>query len=160
MITKKKTCAGCGKDVILFAKGKCKTCASKDYKKPINRTAIQKIKDKKNAEVSRSLHTWFLELWNKRKKFDSSLQDDYVECFESGKRLYSKYYMFNSCCYSHYLPKSRYPDYAFEEWNLEIVDPAIHDQWEIDKEKCPKMFNRLKEIENGLQNDGITHINM
>jgi len=145
---KKKTCAGCGKDVLLFAKGKCKACASKDYKKPLNKSDLQKIRDKRDADRTTKMHEWFLEVWEKRKKFDPSVGGSYVQCFESGKKLYTKYYKFNTCCYSHYLPKSRYPNYGFEDWNLEIVDPEIHDQWEKDKEKCPKMFNRLKEIEN------------
>ena len=156
---KKKICTECQKETYIFAKGKCKSCASKNSR-PIKKSAIQKVKEIKDAERTRQLHQWFLELWDKRKKFDPSMGASYVECFESGKRLYSKYYKFNTCCYSHYLPKSRYPNYGFEEWNLEIVDPEIHDQWEKDKEKCPKMFNRLKEIENGLQNDGTPNVNM
>lgn len=161
--TKSKLCAcGCNQTGQIYSKGMLKQCFIRlnPPKKIKYKSSIQKIKDKKDAETTRNLHQWFLELWDKRKKFCPVVGTSYVECFESGKKLYSKYYKFNTCCYSHYLPKSRYPKYAFEEWNLEIVDPAIHDQWEIDKEKCPKMFNRLKEIENDLQNDGITNDNM
>lgn len=155
----KKVCTGCNKEMYIFAKGKCKFCVTKETK-PLTKSAIQKIKKKRAVERTKQMHEWFLEVWEKRKKFDPVVRGSYVECFESGKKLYSKYFKFNTCCYSHYLPKAKYRDYAFEEWNIEIVDPAIHDQWEIDKEKCPKMFNRLKEIENGLQNDGTPNVNM
>lgn len=48
---KKKTCKGCNTLQVIFSKGKCQRCASKEYKKP-----DQKVKPKSNKK---ELDTYF-----------------------------------------------------------------------------------------------------
>lgn len=140
---KKKICKNCNKETFLWKAGLCKSCSSilSSPKKIVYKSAKQKIKDIEKKERTKKLHEWFLELFDKRSEKDSF--GKYVICFESGKKLYEQYYKYNTCCYSHYFPKSKYPELAFEEWNLEIVEPEIHAKWEINKDKCPKMYKKF-----------------
>jgi hypothetical protein len=60
--------------------------------------------------------------------------------------MYEDNYKYNSCIYSHYFPKSTYPQYAFEEWNMELVTPDTHSTWEQDHTKCSKMYKKYLEL--------------
>lgn len=44
MIQKKKVCKSCGKEVVLFSKGRCKSCAIKEDFKPLSRKLITQKK--------------------------------------------------------------------------------------------------------------------
>jgi len=112
----------------------------------------QRVKNQEKAEKSRRLHEWFIEIWKEREGFDKSGRG-YVTCFETGKKLYSDYYMSNSCCYSHIIPKSKRPDLAMEDFNLQIVHPDAHAQYETFPEKAPKQFALKQELLNKLRNE-------
>jgi len=146
---KEKLCScGCGKIGRIWSKGMLKECSMRlnPPKKIQYKSAKQKIKDVDKAKRTQELHQWFLQIWNKRRERDEL--DYFVRCFETGQKLYEKYYKYNTCCYSHYYPKSKYKEYEFEEWNLEIVHPNQHTIWENDHSKCPKMnekWLKLKE---------------
>lgn len=85
-------------------------------------------------------HRFFLELWDKREV------NGYVICFETGKKLKRELYRKNMCCYSHILPKSKYPQYEFLEENVVIVHPDAHSQYERDCNKAPNQCMKKKEL--------------
>lgn len=103
-------------------------------RKSIRRISTKQLeKNKLKAEQTRELHKWFLSLWDEQ-------QDDSGNCYcyETGRRLSRDVYRENTCCYSHLLPKHKYPEYAKEAWNVVIVHPEAHTQFEMYPEKAPK----------------------
>ena len=107
MIKKKKVCKNCNVEQFIWKAGLCKPCSSilNPPKKITYKSAKQKIKDVEKRERTKKLHEWFLELFDKH-----CLEDEngkYVICFESGKKLYEKYYKYNTSIYHHILEKSR-----------------------------------------------------
>lgn len=141
---KEKLCScGCGKIGRIWSKGMLKECSMRlnPPKKIQYKSAKQKIKDIDKVQRTKDLHNWFLQVWDERREKDEL--GYFVRCFESGQKLYEKYYKYNTCCYSHYFPKSKYKEYEFEEWNLEIVHPDQHSIWENNHSKCPKMFEKF-----------------
>ena len=123
----------------VFGKNRCKRHYPKTPIKKLTEKGLVKKEEKKKK--TKELHKWFLELWDKRADKNGN-----VECFESGTLLSHTIFKHNSCCYSHYFPKSKYPQYALEEWNTEIVHPNEHAQWEANPEKCPKMYRKYKKL--------------
>lgn len=151
MIKSKKVCSIDNCDFPVYGKSLCfyhyRQQISK--KSTLKRTPIKKIsekqilKNKEKATNTRKLHEWFLSLWDK-----VCDENGDVRCFETGKLLKREYYMKNSCCYSHCFPKSTHSQFAMESWNVLIVHPDVHAQWELDRNKTPKMleyYNTIKE---------------
>ena len=156
MIKKKKKCINCEKESYIWSKNLCKICFTRlnSPKKIKYKSAEQKIKDVDKAKRTQELHKWFLEVWRKRREKDEL--GYFVKCFETGQKLYENYYKFNTCCYSHYYPKSRFPEYEFEEWNLEIVHPDQHTIWENDHSKCIKMKEKWLKLKEKYENSKIS----
>lgn len=116
--------------------------------KPIRKISEkQKEKNLEDKERTRLLHKWFWELFDEKKD-----KDGYVYCFETGTPMHESMYKLNSCIYSHCYPKSSHPQYAMKEWNVLLVLPNIHHQWEVYPEKCPKMWNYMKKIKEKFGN--------
>lgn len=146
MIKKKKVCRNCNVEQFIWKAGLCKPCSSilNPPKKITYKSAKQKIKDIEKRERTKKLHEWFLELFDKH-----CLEDEngkYVICFESGKKLYEKYYKYNTSIYHHILEKNRYLEYEFEEWNIVFLSPEIHDQVHVNIDKTPKVKEKTNEI--------------
>ena len=146
MIKKKKVCKNCNVEQFIWKAGLCKPCSSilNPPKKITYKSAKQKIKDVEKRERTKKLHEWFLELFDKH-----CLEDEngkYVICFESGKKLYEKYYKYNTSIYHHILEKNRYLEYEFEEWNIVFLSPEIHDQVHVNIDKTPKVKEKTNEI--------------
>lgn len=146
MIKKKKVCKNCNVEQFIWKAGLCKPCSSilNPPKKITYKSAKQKIKDIEKRERTKKLHEWFLELFDKH-----CLEDEngkYVICFESGKKLYEKYYKYNTSIYHHILEKSRYLEYEFEEWNIIFLSPEMHDQVHKNIDKTPKVKEKTNEI--------------
>lgn len=150
MVIKDKLCkCGCGKSGKIWSKGYLKPCFFRLFpSKPLkNKSYIpkisekQKLKNELKKEQTKILHTWFRVIFLER-------MDDngYCYCFETGTPMHKSQYIDNSCIYSHYYPKSIYPQFALKDWNLEIILPDIHTIWELNHEKCPKMYAKFKEI--------------
>lgn len=145
----KKSCSIEQCDFPVFEKSYCfyhyKTHLAK--KSGLKRTPLRKIsnlgvqKRKEKSLKTKELHNWFLNLWDKLADNQGN-----ITCYESGKMLKKEIYRENSCVYSHCLPKSLYPEYAMEDWNILIVHPDIHNQYEMDKTKTPKMLAYLNKI--------------
>ena len=143
---KKKNCKNCKTEQFIWKAGLCKSCSSilNPPKKISYKSAKQKIKDVEKKERTEKLHRWFLELFDKH-----CLEDEngkYVICFESGKKLYEKYYKYNTSIYHHILEKNRYLEYEFEEWNIVFLSPEIHDQVHTNIEKTPKVKEKTNEL--------------
>lgn len=101
---------------------KCKTCgknAESEYcflHKPRKPLPVNKQFTKgKSDGQSETLHNFFIDLWNKRKKHD---------CENCGKWLGKEplSYMFD-----HILEKSKHPDLKFEEDNIMFLCLECHD---------------------------------
>ena len=84
----------------------------------------------------------FLRLW------DNQVDElGHVYCYETNKVMDGRYRE-NTCVYHHILEKSKYPEYALEEWNIVIVHPDTHAQIHSNIYKCPKikkLTEKLKE---------------
>lgn len=143
---KKKNCKNCKTEQFIWRAGLCKSCSSilNPPKKISYKSAKQKIKDVEKKNRTIKLHEWFLELFDKH-----CLEDEngkYVICFESGKKLYEKYYKYNTSIYHHILEKNRYLEYEFEEWNIVFLSPEIHDQVHVNIDKTPKVKEKTNEL--------------
>lgn len=116
--------------------------------KPLKRTSLKKISPKKieankeKAEARKERNEWLLKLW------DSQEVDGYIICFECGGKI-PRSLRTNSCCYSHILDKFSYPELALEEFNVKIVHPECHDQFE----KNPVMARKQYELSEKLKYD-------
>lgn len=147
MIRKKKTCkCGCKREGFIWSQGMLKECFLRlnPSKKIAYKSAKQKIKDVEKRERTKKLHEWFLELFDKH-----CLEDEngkYVICFESGKKLYEKYYKYNTSIYHHILEKNKYLEYEFEEWNIVFLDPKVHDQVHVNIDKTPRVKEKTNEL--------------
>lgn len=86
------------------------------------------------------LHQFFVDLWDDRE------EKGYIRCFETGEWLSRKRYRENWSVYSHILPKKKYPQYEMKKWNIKIVHPNAHAQFEQFSEKAPKQYNLFKEL--------------
>lgn len=151
MIQKNKVCQGsCSRLTKIYAKNMCKSCYLKENppKKIAKQSAAGRIKAGIDKLKMIRLHQFFLYLWDKQED-----ENGYCYCYETGKSMCRSIYRENSCVYSHCFPKSTYQQYAENEDNILICLPEIHAQWEVNREKTPKMleyFNQLKEkYENG-----------
>lgn len=143
MFKKKKFCKGCNTEQFIWKSGFCKNCSVVTFK----RKAISKISEKSKTKKEEKkkwlneLHEWELKLWD-------SLEDKngYVYCYETGKPMHKSIYKENLCVYSHCLPKSKYPQYAMEIWNILIVLPEVHSLWEFNSKKCFKMWTYTEKL--------------
>lgn len=155
MLKKKKICAGYNgvehEDFIysnINGKKYCKSCSLKIKKpkglKPIKDTLKRELKKEKTKE----LHNFFLSLWDKQ----SNSEGDCI-CFESGVLLDKHHFRENTCCYSHILPKSKYPEYSLMEWNIKIVHPDKHADFENNEDKTPNQKNYKKYLLNKIKKD-------
>lgn len=90
------------------------------------------------------LHKWFISLFDRQKD-----KKGYCYCVETGTAMHENTYKFNSCVYSHYFAKSIYPQFAMKEWNIAIVLPDVHTQYETTIEHLtPKLHNIKKQLKN------------
>ena len=91
-------------------------------------------------ERTERLHAYFRALWDNRED-----EEGYCYCFETNSRLPLSYRC-NTCCYHHILPKSKYPQYEFESWNIVILHPDIHTRVEGNVDLCPKVAELTRKL--------------
>lgn len=137
-----KKCIECGFTKI-WSKNLCKSCFFKlNPLKSVNKiTERQKEKNIIKKETTKKLHQFFLDLWDERAD-----RNGCVRCFETDIYMSYTIYKENSICYSHQLPKSKYPEYALDKNNILIVLPNVHANWEASQESCPKMLEYTKKL--------------
>lgn len=111
----------------------------------MKRTKLKRFSETRKRELderrenTKERHNWFLDLWDKNELIDH-YGNQYVICFETGRRLNRDVYRTNSFCYSHILPKETFPEYEKEEFNVKIVYPPAHHQYSVYPEKAPKQY--------------------
>jgi len=76
---------------------------------------------------------FFKTVWDQREDENGN-----CVCYETGRELPFSYRQ-NRCCYHHVLPKSVYPKYKFERWNIVILHPDVHTKVEGNLDLCPKV---------------------
>lgn len=144
MLQKKKVCkCGCGIEGFIWSNGMLKQCFLESKpQKAIKKYSEKGLEKKKlKTENTKKLHKWFLKIFDKRKD-----ENGFVYCYETGKPMHEDVYKMDSCIYSHCYPKSTFPQYALEDWNILLVLPDVHIQWETNREKTPKMLEYYKNI--------------
>lgn len=76
---KKKPCKACGGLQYIFSKGRCRRCASKDYK---SKKRKKPEKKKLNEQLTKIFHLWI--------RLSNTDEDGMVYCFTSGVRYHYK----------------------------------------------------------------------
>lgn len=91
---------------------------------------------KKNNQSNQYQEDWLFyieEVWNKRPH----------TCEVTGKWLGHEPKI---TFFHHILPKSKYPQFRHESWNIALIHPEIHNQFEMYPEKVPKLKLRTEEL--------------
>jgi 5-methylcytosine-specific restriction endonuclease McrA len=96
---------------------------------------------KANQNLGNDMHTWFVYLFNQRKN-----NQGFVKCFECGKSLHEYFYKNLSIVYSHILNKKKYPKYAGDPENVEIVCPDCHNLYELKPKSAEKQYAKKQEL--------------
>lgn len=93
-----------------------------------------KIKRKEDVQKTEQLHKFFRDTWDQQ-------EDDqgFCYCYQSGQELPGWLFRSNSACYHHLLPKSLYPQFEKEAWNIVILHPDVHAKVEQSLDNCPKV---------------------
>lgn len=94
------------------------------------------------------MHQWFKYLFSVKCN-----EQGYINCFECGKPLRIDIYGDNTCCYSHILSKAKYPEYAGEQWNVEIVCPDCHNLYEMKPKQAVNQYKRKQELLEKITNE-------
>lgn len=111
------------------------------------RVAIKKVSEKKKIEKAqekietKKLHEWFLKIWDKTEDANG-----YCYCYETHTPMHRSIFRTNTCCYHHPLEKSKYPQFAMQEWNILIVLPDVHSQTHSNSDKTPRIKNYTSEF--------------
>lgn len=87
------------------------------------------------------LHKLYRDIWDSREDECGN-----CVCYETGRELPFSFRQ-NTCCYHHVLPKNRYPEYAYEPWNIVILHPEIHELLEKNLERAPKVKELTQKLE-------------
>lgn len=114
----------------------------KSKQKPLKRVSLKKRNEKAILEDrSKDISDWdkdrefYLQIWGSRPHM----------CYESNAYLGSEPL---STYFNHVLPKELYPQFRHEEWNIVLMKWELHDQWHLDREKCPKTYTLYLELLN------------
>ena len=166
MIQRKlKKCKRCGKPKYIWARGMCKDCdrsvnPGKHGANSLDRntgfgkrsSSLKPISDKRRAEKEenpgRKL-ALFEKLWEER----------HHECYITGEPLLPRYFKnkkenplwFNQ--FAHILPHGQYKEWEFEEHNIILVRPEVHDQQET-YEEFRALYEQKKIEYNRLKREG------
>ena len=86
-------------------------------------------------------HRWFAYLFDERKD-----DENYVRCFECGKKMSESTWKELSTCYSHILSKKTFPEYKGCAWNVKIVHPDCHNLYTISPSKAINQYKEYLEL--------------
>jgi hypothetical protein len=105
----------------------------------LKRTPLKKISDKKLASLAKAREirqkdlSFYVSLWKRSDK----------KCSVSGVYLGEEPL---TTFFHHLLPKSKYPEYRWCEWNIVIISARVHSQVETNISKVPKIEEMTKEL--------------
>jgi len=111
MIPKKKICKECSSEQYIWARGMCKQCASRN---PKPKSGLKEPVKKESFKPSGEL-ALFQSIWAVRPHV-CAVTDEPIE--------------FNVWCFSHILPKGKYPKFRLYEKNIVLKSPDMHHKWE------------------------------
>lgn len=113
----------------------------------VSKAQLEKNKLKKDENIR--MMNFFLGIWMKRRERDSV--GWFVRCFETNLKLREDRYMNMKSIYHHVLYKSSYPQYKYDEENVVIILPNVHEQTHVNEEKTPNIWQYKKELLNSYQ---------
>lgn len=88
----------------------------------------QQNKERKEKDVA-----FYVKIWNASNK----------RCQITGRYLGNEPL---TTFFHHILPKSRFPEYRWCEWNILMVHPEVHAQIELDMDKVPGVRKMTEEL--------------
>lgn len=103
---------------------------------PLRRTALKKksieaiAKDIVNNEKTKEQMFFFEDIWNKLPSYKRL-------CYETNAWLGKEPL---STMFHHVLPKELYPQFRLSRWNIILVLPSVHNEYENYPENCPKIY--------------------
>lgn len=95
---------------------------------------------KKDNSYEQDWKFYIDEVWNKRTHM----------CEVTGKWLGNEPKI---TYFHHILPKSKYPQYRHESWNIALLHPDVHAQYEVMPEKVPELELRKEELLKWIENE-------
>lgn len=103
---------------------------------PLKRSPLKKSRPKSAAQIVEEQ-----EHLRKRNEFFTTIWQDRLHiCFECSLPINGKEPL--TIYFHHVLPKHKYPEYEFSDWNIVLLRAEIHAEVETDIDKCP----RVKEL--------------
>lgn len=150
MLRKKKQCKSCGKHDFIFSKGRCKACATIDYRKkyrekamkkpqqPLKRTPISRVPTKRHTQAKDKERDAMLEKWNDNKDINGCCY-----CEECGKNLGEQmqpYFM------AHVMSKGADTARRADKDNIIILCMEHHNQLDSGAKSEMKIFEKVEKI--------------
>lgn len=89
IVSKKKKCVGCNTEQYIFSKGRCKACASKDFK-PIKRVSDKRMVAEFSDESWTNLRDELDTVFSLYIRLKDANADGYNSCFTCGEFLHYK----------------------------------------------------------------------
>jgi 5-methylcytosine-specific restriction endonuclease McrA len=128
-----KSCKKCDFPKV-WSKDLCKNCFNKQYNSKSNIKKTYKKHTNKKFDT-KELHEFMYQWWNKF--------GDYKHCMACNTLLPKE---FSTANVDHLLPKSQYPDLAFDETNFFLVCFDCHNLKEMGypKEKHKEAYDKIK----------------
>jgi len=90
------------------------------------RSAEERVSDREEGE---KLWALYMRVWNTRPHI----------CEATDKPIHGEP---RSTMFHHVLPKAKYPQYKYEEWNIMLLLPRVHEQAELNIDKTPRVKAR------------------
>lgn len=103
---------------------------------------------KKQTSIN-PMHEWFKYLFEER--MDSN---GYVKCFECGGLMHENTYKELTTCYSHILPKSKYPTEKGNSDNVKICHPDCHTLFTIKPSEATNQYKEYLKFKEKYESDG------
>ena len=124
-----KTCSVEGCNNYVWSKGVCKNHIPKE---PIRTNKIKTVRTEANP-----MHVFFKEIWKERKHY-SEVSGEYL-----GSEALSTFF-------HHILPKSKYPDVAYDKSNIILLTLPEHESVENDMYRFEEVNKRRIELLNKI----------
>lgn len=104
---------------------------------------MSKLRRKKNNQSNQYEEDWLFyinEIWNNRPHY----------CEVSGKWLGDEPKI---TFFHHILAKSKYPKFRYKSWNIAMIHPDIHNQYEMYPDKVPYLKELTQKLLKCIENE-------